>query len=288
MLIALGIRPLVQDPNAKGTESLVRSHLVTVSDSGLITCAGGKWTTYREMAEDAVNTAMKVFQLHPRWTGVMPDISGMPELEDITRQKHLDGSCQTRDLMLVGAHGYSRTLFIDLIRHYGIDEDVARHLARSYGDRAWEVARLSSAKSDIASSSLSHQTQPKRLSTAYPYLDGEVRYAVRNEYANTAADFLSRRVRLAFLDTQAALETLPSVIDLMGEELHWSKARKEAEWTETVRFLTSMGLPEGMLGVTREQVVSGDAIMKGDKMSDKRREFKGLTPFTNYFFLPHI
>ena len=46
-----GIRPLVKDPKAKNTESLVRNHLVTASDSGLLTCAGGKWTTYRQMSE---------------------------------------------------------------------------------------------------------------------------------------------------------------------------------------------------------------------------------------------
>ena len=43
-----GIRPLVKDPNAKDTQSLVRNHVIHVSDkSGLITIAGGKWTTYR-------------------------------------------------------------------------------------------------------------------------------------------------------------------------------------------------------------------------------------------------
>ncbi|KAI9875194.1 MAG: mitochondrial glycerol-3-phosphate dehydrogenase, partial [Watsoniomyces obsoletus] len=56
-----GIRPLVKDPKAKNTESLVRNHLVTFSDSGLLTCAGGKWTTYRQMSEDAVDDAVKHF-----------------------------------------------------------------------------------------------------------------------------------------------------------------------------------------------------------------------------------
>ncbi|KAL1952637.1 hypothetical protein VTO42DRAFT_4590 [Malbranchea cinnamomea] len=245
-----GIRPLVQDPNATGTEGLVRSHLVTVSKSGLLTCAGGKWTTYREMAEDAVNKAVEVFQLQPRMSGKLPDISGI----GLGHTKPLDGSCQTQNLLLVGAHGFSRTLFIDLIKHYGLDADVARHLARSYGDRAWEVARLSSSDTSDDAQQQAHQ---KRLSPAYPYLEGEVRYAVKNEYALTAADFLSRRTRLAFLDTQAALEALPKVIDLMGEELHWNQAKKESEWTETVKFLTSMGLPESMQSVTREQVLSG-------------------------------
>lgn len=47
-----GIRPLVRDPAAKNTESLVRSHMIHVSESGLLTIAGGKWTTYRAMAEE--------------------------------------------------------------------------------------------------------------------------------------------------------------------------------------------------------------------------------------------
>jgi glycerol-3-phosphate dehydrogenase len=53
-----GLRPLVKG-NSKKTAELARDHLVTVSDSGLITITGGKWTTYRRMAEDTVNTAIK-------------------------------------------------------------------------------------------------------------------------------------------------------------------------------------------------------------------------------------
>ena len=44
-----GIRPLVKDPNKEDTQSLVRNHVIHVSPSGLVTIAGGKWTTYRSM-----------------------------------------------------------------------------------------------------------------------------------------------------------------------------------------------------------------------------------------------
>ena len=73
------------------------------------------------------------------------------------------------------------------------------------------------------------------------------------------SDVLSRRTRLAFLNAQAALEALPRVIDLMGEELHWSKVRKDVEWKDTVQFLASMGLAKSKLNVTREDVLSGRA-----------------------------
>lgn len=54
-----GIRGLIANPNKKSTQSLVRNHLVHVSESNLITIAGGKWTTYRSMAKDTIDTAIK-------------------------------------------------------------------------------------------------------------------------------------------------------------------------------------------------------------------------------------
>lgn len=58
-----GIRPLVSDPNKGDTQSLARNHIIHVSGSRLITVAGGKWTTYREMAEETIDTAIKGRQI---------------------------------------------------------------------------------------------------------------------------------------------------------------------------------------------------------------------------------
>ena len=57
-----GLRPLVRDPNADPTDTkkLSRHHVVDVVDGGLVTIAGGKWTTYRQMAEDAVDKACEI------------------------------------------------------------------------------------------------------------------------------------------------------------------------------------------------------------------------------------
>ena len=56
---------------------------------------------------------------------------------------------------------------------------------------------------------------------------------------------ISRRLRLSFLNAQAALEALPRVVDIMAEELNWNAVRKQQEMTRTTRFLQSMGLPPG-------------------------------------------
>ncbi len=245
-----GIRPLVKDPKAKNTESLVRNHLVTFSDSGLLTCAGGKWTTYRQMAEDAVDDAIKHYHLQTSPLMSAPRVSGTEMIDDAAP---LDGTCQTHQVRLVGAHGYSKTLFINLIQHFGLETDVAQHLCQSYGDRAWTVAALSEPTEER------FPVRGKRISALYPFIDGEVRYAVRHEYAETAVDVLARRTRLSFLNAQAALEALPKVIDLMGEELGWDSRRKDVEWKDSVTFLASMGLPKSKLSMTRADVESGKA-----------------------------
>jgi glycerol-3-phosphate dehydrogenase len=89
-----GLRPLVRNPNAARTEGLVRNHMIHVSDSGLLTIAGGKWTTYRAMAEDTVDVAVETFGLGDT----------------------VKSGCVTEDLRLVGSDGWSRNMFIGLIQ----------------------------------------------------------------------------------------------------------------------------------------------------------------------------
>ncbi|MDZ4793493.1 MAG: glycerol-3-phosphate dehydrogenase/oxidase [Bacteroidota bacterium] len=71
-----GLRPLVKN-KAKKTAALSRDHLITVAESGLITISGGKWTTYRKMAEDVVNMAI--------------ERNGLPEKICVTRELLLSG-----------------------------------------------------------------------------------------------------------------------------------------------------------------------------------------------------
>jgi len=62
--VFVGIRPLVKSANAKNTAALSRDHTIEIDESNLLTITGGKWTTYRRMAEDAVNQAIKIGDLN--------------------------------------------------------------------------------------------------------------------------------------------------------------------------------------------------------------------------------
>ena len=66
----------------------------------------------------------------------------------------------------------------------------------------------------------------RRLHSEFPYVDAEVRYACR-EYAATAVDIIARRLRLAFLNAQAAEEALPTIVTIMADELKWSEKEKK-------------------------------------------------------------
>lgn len=73
-----------------------------------------------------------------------------------------------------------------------------------------------------------------------------MRYAIRHEYAQTAVDVIARRCRLSFLNAQAALGALPRVVEIMTEDLNWSRSRQQAEIDRATKFLASMGLPPGI------------------------------------------
>ncbi|XP_023932591.1 glycerol-3-phosphate dehydrogenase, mitochondrial isoform X2 [Lingula anatina] len=237
-----GIRPLVLDPNAKDTQSIARNHIIEVSGTNLITIAGGKWTTYRSMAEETVDKAIAVCNLKPK------------------------NGCVTKGLLLDGAAGWTPTMFIKLVQDFGLENEVAQHLADTYGDKAFKVAKMCS---------LTGKRWPvvgKRLHEEFPYLEAEVRYACR-EYARTAVDVIARRTRLSFLNVHACEESLPRIVEIMGEELGWNAAKKKEEIEHATVFLRKeMGLQLGKgLRDIPVNLSKGDI----DKYMKKFRELDG-------------
>jgi glycerol-3-phosphate dehydrogenase len=195
-----GLRPLVSDPAAADTAELARDHVIEVSTAGLLTIAGGKWTTYRKMAQDTVDQALRSFGLEPPRP-----------------------ACQTMQLPILGSAGHDQRGALELARSYGFDEDIAAYLNRTYGDQATHVARLAATGYGA------------RLVEGHPILEAEIVYAARFELAERVIDVLARRTPLALLDTAAARQAAPRVLDLMAGELGWDRRRcgEERQLTAT-------------------------------------------------------
>lgn len=230
-----GLRPLVRDPNADpaDTKKLSRDHVVDLVAGNLITIAGGKWTTYRKMAEDAVDAAVRT---------------------NADVRAHATSECVTHHMKLIGAdrgnlvcHQNFDKVSISLREQFDMDKDIAEHLCSNYGTRALQLAAMGISEPDgriRSKADTGHGRRFwKRLVPQHPMLEAEVVFAVRNEYAQTAVDVLGRRTRLSFVDVKAALESLPRVLDLMQEELQWDEARVDKERADTLEFLDTMYLP---------------------------------------------
>jgi glycerol-3-phosphate dehydrogenase len=187
-----GMRPLVASDNSHGTKELIRDHEVEVeSSSGLISVLGGKWTTYRAMAEDAIDTVMRRL--------AMP---GVP--------------CATKDHRLFGFEGWNTNFWAEIVRDYGAFEETARHLSHKFGAAAKEILDLTKDNPRLK----------EPIVEGSPSVLAEVVYCVREEMATSIEDILARRTGLQFFSWDQAKAAAPAVGGIMARELSWSPGQQ--------------------------------------------------------------
>lgn len=137
-----GLRPLVKRSAAKNTAALSRDHIIQVSSSGLITLIGGKWTTYRKMGEDVIDTAIKVGGLTARPTQTTELKLAVPDdaiTEPVLRAIRTEMARTVEDVLA----RRSRLLFTDARRSMEEAPQVAAMLARELGrDETWQARQV--------------------------------------------------------------------------------------------------------------------------------------------------
>ena len=132
-----GLRPLVGASDASDTASISRDHIVRISKSGLVTVTGGKWTTYRKMAQDTIDIAIQVGGLEARpCTTANLRLQGWQQRSENGDALHVYGSDRgdVEAVMREVAGGHER-LHPDLPYYRGEVHWAARHeMARTVGD----------------------------------------------------------------------------------------------------------------------------------------------------------
>ena len=197
--VYVGLRPLLASKQ-ENTTKLSREHLVVRPKPGLVLIAGGKWTTYRIMAKDAVNAA----------------VQGLAE----NANTEIPGSITSR-VPLLGASGY-RGLWNQrkkLAKQLGLDQHQVAHLLNRYGSMATDLFEL------IQNDPTLKQTLPGNPD----YLQAEVIYAVTHEGALHVEDVLARRTRLNFETRDRGIKAAPVVATLMAKHLGWTPAQATKE-----------------------------------------------------------
>ncbi|GLX99773.1 MULTISPECIES: glycerol-3-phosphate dehydrogenase/oxidase [Actinoplanes] len=190
-----GLRPLLSG-ESDSTSQLSREHSVGSPVPGLVVVAGGKYTTYRVMARDAVNACV-----HGLGRSVPRSV--------------------TDRVPLLGAEGYPalwnrRRL---LATSSGLHVARVEHLLGRYGSLVGELLDLIRATPELG----------RPLDGAEDYLRAEVVYAAAAEGARHLEDVLTRRTRISIETFDRGVEAAPQVAELMGEVLGWSAEQRERE-----------------------------------------------------------
>jgi glycerol-3-phosphate dehydrogenase len=190
-----GLRPLLAGED-ESTSALSREHAVVEPMLGLMLVAGGKLTTYRVMAADVVDRAVRRLGL-----GLL--------------RSRTDG------LPLLGADGYIRLRqdAAGLARRHRVPEDVAEHLLDRYGSLAVEVLGLLPENPGLV----------RPLAGAPSYLALEVAYAARAEAALHLEDVLARRTRVSFETVHRGVDSAADTAEIMGAVLGWDAAQRRRE-----------------------------------------------------------
>lgn len=189
-----GLRPLVANKKTAETTKLSREHTVDRPVPGFVSLAGGKYTTYRVMAKDAVDVATN----------------------DITK---LTNESITDKLPIIGADGYwaLSQQVESLALQYELKTEIIEHLLNRYGADISEVFALIEEDRKLATP----------ISRALPYLKAELVYAVVAEGALSVADVMERRTRIWFEAKDFGIELAPVVADLIAPYLGWKATEKK-------------------------------------------------------------
>lgn len=190
-----GLRPLLAGESEE-TSKLSREHAVAVPAPGLVAIAGGKYTTYRVMAADAIDAAAQFIPAR-----VAPSI--------------------TEKVSLLGADGYFA--LINQAEHVaqlrGLHPYRVRHLLDRYGSLIGDVLALAADRPDLLNP----------ITEAPGYLRVEALYAVTAEGALHLEDILARRMRISIEYSHRGVDCAREVADVVAPVLGWTAGDVERE-----------------------------------------------------------
>jgi glycerol-3-phosphate dehydrogenase len=200
-----GLRPLVTG-TAGPTTRLSREHVITRPAPGMVTIAGGKFTTYRVMAEDVVDAALR------ERGGSVP-------------------ASRTADLPLVGSEGWAQLWAgrHQLAASSGMTMPTIENLLRRHGSYTARLLDMVAGDSDLG----------QRLDLQAPYLKAEIVWAAQSEGALHLDDLLTRRTRLSIEVKDRGVSAAPEAARLVAPILGWDEATMAREVEHYVARVTA-------------------------------------------------
>lgn len=221
-----GVRPLIYE-EGKNASEISRKDEIWVSDSGLITIAGGKLTGYRKMAETVVDLATK--QLKEE------------EGRDFRQ-------CQTKHLPISGGHFGGSSKFLSFIDEHeaqalacGFTKNQYQKLVKRYGSNINRIFEISKSYSSTNQYGLP--------------LDvfAELVYSLEDEMVTKPVDFFIRRTGALFFDIQWVKKWKKAAIDMMADFFEWTAEEKNRNMKELEKQLHDAVFPDGTVKVVSKE-----------------------------------
>ncbi|ASK62744.1 glycerol-3-phosphate dehydrogenase [Virgibacillus phasianinus] len=213
-----GLRPLIQE-EGKSPDEISRKDEIFISDSGLISMAGGKLTGYRKMAEHAVNTV----------------VDQLKREEQIIYTKS-----QTHDLRISGGEVGGSKGFAEFKKQKiaeavgkGISEETAQLLVQKYGSNT-----------DVLLSLYENKQKEANVANIDPLVFAQLLYGIEQELVYKPVDFFIRRTGALYFDINWVREHKDAVIDYMADTFKWSAEQKQEYIAELEKLLHEAVTPE--------------------------------------------
>ena len=187
--IYAGLRPLVSPAKDSSTTKISREHTVDHPLKGFVSIAGGKYTTYRVMAADAVDAAIK----------------------DIKRSVP---KSSTKSIPLLGAAGYRNLVkqIPGLAQSYSVSTACVERMLNRYGSLISDIFQMIAKDADLAN----------EIVPGAGYIKAEVLYAVTHEGARSLVDVMARRLRIAMEHSSHGLGVSREIAEMIAPILGWS------------------------------------------------------------------
>ncbi|TGJ99166.1 glycerol-3-phosphate dehydrogenase/oxidase [Leptospira semungkisensis] len=195
-----GIRPLISPEGNQDTKNISREEVILVSPSGLVTMGGGKWSTYRKMAEDLIDRVL---------------VEG--GLENY-------GGSRTATHVFPGKVGYSENLYQEIQKMYKVGEEGAKRLQNYYGGEVFVVLGKS----------------PTPLIKGVDYFKEEVEWFLKEEFALSVTDVLARRFRVQFVDLKLAAKLAGPISTILAKGLGWKESERKEKEAEALSLIDSL------------------------------------------------
>jgi glycerol-3-phosphate dehydrogenase len=195
-----GLRPLLRaEVNGAGPSARSREHAIVAGRGGMLTVAGGKLTTYRKMAAEVVDRAVREL----RRRGAAAALN----------------RARTDEEPLPGGEAHDFRLFRDRALELGLPAATADHLVQHYGTEAAGIVNLAASRRELQ--------QP--LHPEHPAIEAEVIHTARRELAQCVADVLVRRIHLYYETRDHGLAAARTTAERLGEELGWDAGTVDRE-----------------------------------------------------------